>query len=102
MEKKKKDKSPCLPIQNKHPYKGGNDILAGTLVKPKNLKVTGGICILKVIPITMLTHAKLQLWGSCEKIHTWEWEGDENMWLAALEQIVRVVVQITIVSSDIK
>lgn len=66
----KKQKSPCLPIQNKHQYKGGNDISASSLVKPKNLNVTGGICILKVIPITVLTHAKLQLWGSCEKIHT--------------------------------
>lgn len=89
------------PTQNKHQCKGGTDISANSLVNPKYLKVTKGICILKVIPIIMLTHVELTLWSLCEKTHALRVEMRTCGW-EKLEQIVRRVIQITVVFCDIK
>lgn len=61
--------------------------------------MTGGICILKVIPVAKLTPVKLQLLSLYEtpglgEMRTCSWQ--------RLEQIARRVIQITIVSGDIK
>lgn len=65
--------------------------------------MTVGIYIIKVIPITTLTYVKqLQPWSLSEKTHTHTAGKMRKCGWQGLEQIVMRVIQITVVSSDMK